>query len=347
MSIKLVEEEFDSKVWDSVANHPLQTWEWGEARKEIGVEVIRVGEFSGTKLKAVYQLTLHKIPFTNWKTGYLPRSVFPSKDVLDFLYKYCKKNNVISVKLEPYVSLNSIEGLILDSASQRGEQVKNDKRLLKSSNPIFPEWTQVIDLTQPEEQLLKNMKPKTRYNIRLAQKKGVIVKEESNERGFKTFLKLYFETAKRQNYYGHNETYHRAIWSNLKKTISHLIVAYYQDIPLAVYELFHFKDRLYYVYGGSSEEYRNLMAAQLIMWETIRLGKKIGAKYLDMWGSLAPEYSQTHPWAGFTRFKEGYGGKFVQLTGSYDLVVNKLLYKLFNLAYQIRDKYLTFKGKFR
>lgn len=333
MNIKLVEDNFDSKVWNTVANHPLQTWEWGEARKEMGVEVIRVGEFSETRLKAVYQLTLHKIPFTNWKTGYLPRSVFPSKDVLDFLDNYCQKNNIISIKLEPYV--------------EQLPRSARDERLVKSTNSIFPEWTQIIDLTQSEEQLLKDMKPKTRYNLRLAEKKGVIVKEESNAHGFKIFLKLYFETTKRQNYYGHNEAYHRVVWNNLKKHISHLIIAYYQNIPLAVYELFYFKDRLYYVYGGSSEEYRNLMAAQLIMWKTIKLGKELGAKYLDMWGSLGPDYGSAHPWAGFTRFKEGYGGKFVKLAGSYDLVVNKPLYELFNLAYQIRNNYLILKGKFR
>lgn len=336
MSVKIVPDDFDKEQWNAIAMHPLQAWEWGEARREMGIEVIRVGEFSGIKLKAVYQLTLHKLPYTNWKTGYLPRSTFPSKQVLDFLYDYCQKNNVISIKLEPYVEVKN----------QIRTQVQNN-RLVRSSNTIFPEWTQIVDLTQSEEQLLKNMKSKTRYNLRLAQKKGIVIKEEPNEQGFKTFLKLYFETAKRQNYYGHSEAYHRAIWNNLKKTISHLIIAYYQNLPLAVYELFHFKDQLYYVYGGSSEEYRNLMAAQLIMWETIKLGKKFGAKYLDMWGSLGPEYDPTHPWAGFTKFKEGYGGKFVQLAGSYDLVVSKSLYKLFNFAYRIRNNYLILKGKFR
>ncbi len=333
MNVKFIGQDFDPKVWNSAVHHPLQSWEWGEARKEMGIDVVRVGEFNGTKLAAAYQLTLHKIPFTNWKTGYLPRSVFPSKQALDFLYKYCQKNNVISIKLEPY--------------AEKITKINSQYQIVKSQSPIFPEWTQIIDLNQSEEQLLQNMKSKTRYNLRLAEKKGVTVKEESNDQGFMTFLKLYFATTKRQNYYGHNETYHREIWKNLRKTIGHLLIAYYQDTPLAAYELFHFKDRLYYVYGGSSEEYRNLMAAQLIMWETIKFGKKLGAKYLDMWGSLGPDYDPSHPWAGFTRFKEGYGGKFVQLVGSYDLVINKGLYKLFALAYNIRNSYLIFKGKFR
>ncbi len=331
--IRIIAKDFDKRVYNEAAHHPLQAWQWGEARKEMGVEVIRLGEFNGVKLKAVYQLTLHGVPFTHWKTGYLPRSIFPSKQVLDFLDDYCLINNIISIKLEPYVEQTPYSA--------------RDERLVKSPNSIFPEWTQIIDLTQSEEQLLKNMKSKTRYNLRLSEKKGVVVKEESNERGFKTFLKLYFETTKRQNYYGHNEAYHRAIWNNLKKNISHIIVAYYQNVPLVVYELFHFKDRLYYVYGGSSEEYRSLMAAQLIMWGAIKLGKKIGAKYLDTWGSLGPDYESTHPWAGFTRFKEGFGGRFVQLSGSYDLVVNKPLYKLFNFAFRIRDTYLIFRGKLR
>ncbi len=333
MNVKLIADNFDQQHWNSLAVHPLQSWEWGEARKEMGLEVIRLGEFVGRKLTNVFQLTVHKIPYTDWSTGYLPRSPFPSKQTLDFLGDYSQKHNIISVKLEPYTN----------------KELKITSRfpLIKSKSPIFPEWTQIIDLKQNEEQLLKKMKPKTRYNLRLAQKKGVSVKEQSDEQGFEIFLRLYFATTKRQNYYGHDINYHRAIWSHLKLKIAHLLIASYQDIPLAAYELFHFKNGLYYVYGGSSEQHRNVMAAQLIMWESIKFGQKVGAKYLDMWGSLEPSYSPKHPWAGFTRFKEGYGGKFVKLVGSYDLVVNEIAYKIFALGYNLRNNYLIWRGKFR
>ena len=88
------------------------------------------------------------------------------------------------------------------------------------------------------------------------------------------------------------------------------------------------------------------MASNLLMWEAIKLGKKLGAKKFDMWGSLGPNYDTDDPWSGFTRFKEGYGTKFVEFTGSYDLVINKNLYKLYNLADKFRGQYLKLRRFF-
>jgi len=328
--IKIVDNNFYKKKWNEMAKHPLQSWEWGEARKQMGIEIIRIYEDIN-----IFQLTLHPIPYTKFKIGYLPRSVFPTDEVLKFLYNYGKNNKVIFFKIEPHVILNS---------SRLAGQVRHDKLLIKSKHPLFPDWTQIIDLTKSEEELLKQMKPKTRYNIRLAEKKGVIVKEESNDQGFKIFSKLYFDTCKRQKYFGHTPQYHQIVWKNLKNNIAHILVAYYQDTPLVAYELFHFKDMLYYPYGGSSENFRNLMAANLIMWETIKLGKKLGAKKLDMWGSLPPDYNQKHDWAGFTRFKEGYGGELVQMIASFDLIINPFLYKIYNSIYSLREIYLKLRS---
>jgi len=246
--------------------------------------------------------------------------------------EYGKKNKLLFIKIEPYVFEKKL-------------QVTSYK-LQKSPHPLFPSWTQMLDIAKSEEELFKNLKPKTRYNIRLAQKKGVIIKEENNDKGFKIFDDLYFTTCKRQKYYGHTAKYHQIVWNNLKNSIGHILVAYYQDQPLVVYQLWYFKDQIYYVYGGSSEIHRNLMAANLLMWEAIKLGKKLGAKQFDMWGSLPPNYDQNHPWAGFTKFKEGYGTKFTELVGSYDLLINPFLYQLYNYGYFIRNIYLSLRRLF-
>ncbi|MEK7522972.1 MAG: peptidoglycan bridge formation glycyltransferase FemA/FemB family protein, partial [Patescibacteria group bacterium] len=177
----------------------------------------------------------------------------------------------------------------------------------------------------------------------LAEKKGVIVKEMSNDEGFKIFSKLYFETCKRQKYFGHTPKYHKIIWDSLKKDIAHILIAFYNDAPLAAYELFYFNNTLYYPYGGTSVEYRNLMASNLLMWEAIKLGKKLSAEKFDMWGSLGPNYDQSNPWSGFTRFKEGYATEFKEFVGSYDLVINPTLYKIYNTIYSLREVYLKFK----
>lgn len=326
MAVEIIDNKFSSQAFNKMVYHPLQTWEWGKARSDMNVTVVRMKDGENA-----YQMTLHPIPKTNFKIGYLPRSVYPSKKLLDFLYEFGKKNNIVFIKIEPYEEKNNI---------------KLDKRLKRSPHPLFPDWTQIMDLKDTEENLLKKMHSKTRYNIRLAIKKGVEVREESNDQGFSIFTKLYFETCKRQKYFGHDHKYHKIVWNNLKNSIAHILVAYYNDTPLAAYELFYFKDYLYYVYGGTSDQFRNVMAANLIMWETIRLGKKLGAKKLDMWGSLPPVYSQSHSWAGFTRFKEGYGTKFVEMIGSYDLVVNPFLYNVYNTVHRVRDQYLKLRRLF-
>ncbi len=330
MSIQIIPEDFSKERFNNAAIHPLQAYEWGEARKDTGLTVIRIGEFNGNDLLNVFQMTLHRIPHTPWSIGYLPRSVFPTKEILDFLSDFGKKNNLIFIKIEPYVENNAT----LD--------VKNSS-LVSSPHALFPQWTQMLDLTKSEEDLLKIMKQKTRYNIRLAQKKGVIVKEESTKEGFEKFIRLYFETCKRQHYFGHTTKYHEIIWNHLKENIAHILIAYYQGEPLAAYELFHFKDTLYYPYGGSSTKYREVMASNLLMWEAIRLGKQLGAKTFDMWGSLAPDYAKNDVWGGFTRFKEGYGTKYISFMGSYDLITNSVLYRIYTIAHTLRKMYLNIR----
>jgi len=352
--IKIIEESLEQKIFDERAHHPLQSFAWGEARKKMGIETLRIAEYSnppaGGHIANVFQLTFHKIPYTNYKIGYLPRSVFPSKNVLEFLYEYGKKNNIIFIKIEPYVILERTKRAIESNKEDPIGRFNNHRflqddkqsalKIVRSSHPLFPSWTQILNITKSDEELLKNMHSKTRYNIRLAQKKGVIVKEMSNEEGFKIFSKLYFATTRRQKYFGHTPHYHKLIWENLKTDIAHILIAFYANIPLAAYELFFFKKTLYYPYGGTSIEHRNVMAANLLMWETILLGKKLGAEKFDMWGSLPLNYEGDKAWVGFTRFKEGYGGKFVEFMGSYDLVVNTTLYKLYNLLNKARNYYL-------
>lgn len=335
MHIQIITEGFDILFYNHIVSHPLQSWQWGEARKKMKIDVLRVGEFEEETLKNAYQITFHKIPHTHFKIGYLPRSVFPSDKILRFLYYYGKKNKVIFIKFEPYEKSDTL-----------GVNTNPPLGCIFSAHPLFPKWTIQLKLDKSEDELLQNMHPKTRYNIHLAKKKGVVVREMTYDQGFAIFSKLYFATCRRQKYFGHNFEYHKTVFETLKGDIAHILIAFYKEIPLASYEVFIFNDVLYYPYGGSSLEYRHYMSANLLMWEAIRFGKKHGAKIFDMWGSLPPTYDEKNPWAGFTRFKEGYGGQFVELIGSYDLVMNQPLYSMYNLLYQIRKKFYIFYGNF-
>lgn len=191
------------------------------------------------------------------------------------------------------------------------------------------------------------MHSKTRYNIKIAEKHGVKIVQDSSDEAFKEYLKLTRETTKRQGFFAHSEKYHKLMWETLKtnadgKLSAHLFLAKYKNEVLVAWILFIFKDTLYYPYGASSSKFRETMASNLMMWEAIKFGKKLGLKKFDMWGSLGPEPSVKDPWYGFHRFKEGYGPKLVEFVGSYDLVINKPIYKLYKIADKIRWTLLKF-----
>ena len=319
-------------VYNRLVTHVIQSWEWGEFRKSLNIPVLRYGLYDHGKLKTVFQLTLHKIPFTGSFVGYLPKGPFPDKNLADALKKIAKEKNCAFIKVEPDVTMDNLE-----NSSQLS--IVNSQ-FIKSPKPLFTKYNFILDLTPSEEILLKNLHPKTRYNIKVAQKHGVKVLEKSNDRGFNTYLKLYFETTKRQNYHGHNENYHRKAWDTLKNAnIAHILIAYFKNQPLTAWMLLNFKDTLYYPYGGSSKVNPEVMANNLVAWEAIKLGKKLKSNRFDMWGALGPDADPKDPWQGFHRFKKGYGGKLVEYTGTFDLVLNWPLY----LAFTIIDKLTPLK----
>ena len=326
----------EKEKYNRTVDHVIQSWEWGEFRKKTGVKVIRLGKFDKGKLSRGFQLTIHNLPLTKFTVGYLPKGSMLDKQTLKALEEIGRKENCIFIKLEP--NIQKITNYQLPITNYQ---------LTPSPNPLFTKYNFLIDLTKTEKELLMNMKAKTRYNVRLAQRRGVKVQEKEDKASFETYLKLYFETCKRQKYFGHDEKYHHLMWETLKPAgIAHLLIASYKKEPLAAWMLLKFKDTLYYPYGGSSTKLRNLMASNLICWEAIRLGKKLGCKTFDMWGSLGPHPDKSHPWYGWHWFKAGYGGRLVEYVGSYDLVVNPPMYKLFNFANQIRWKYLRVKASF-
>lgn len=329
--IKIIDNAITPEAYNNVASHPLQSWEWGEARRAMGVEVMRLGEWEGSALHQVYEVTFHRVPHTPYMIGYVPRSHAPSVDVLHFLHTYGKEHKVVYIKIEPNVSIGTLG---IDEFLGRNPALK------KSSLPLFPDWSLELNLQPQEEELLKHMHQKTRYNIRLAERKGVRVVEQSTEEGFIRFQKLYFDTCRRQGYFGHDRNYHATVWKYLQEGIAHIFIALYQGEPIAAFEVFLFHDTLYYPYGGSATTDRNVMAPHLLMWEVIRFGQRHGATRFDMWGSLPPGYNPTHPWAGFTRFKEGFGARPVQFVGSFDLVLLPHLYWPLMCVQKIRQKYL-------
>ncbi|MFO0704295.1 MAG: peptidoglycan bridge formation glycyltransferase FemA/FemB family protein [Patescibacteria group bacterium] len=323
----------DHDKWNKACIHPMQSIEWADIRKIHGVEIALFATVNNSEdYESVFLMTIHKIPRTSFRIGYIPKSKsFPDQNTLNEIQKFCKTHNIIFVKFEPH---------LLHSPS-----VTVPHHLKKSPHPIFTKFNQILDLTTSEDELLTKMHHKTRYNIKLATKKGVKVKEMSDIAGYKIFEKLYFETCKRQNYRGHTPKYHEIIWKNLsvnqqdKNSLnSRILISYFEDKPLGVMQLWTFHNTMYYVYGGSDTTHKEVMAPNRLMWEAIKLAKSSGCSIFDMWGSLSKDYDPKDPWAGFTRFKEGYGTEYVEYSGSYDLVVNKPLYSIYNVLHKVREK---------
>lgn len=343
-------------LYNSLVNHPLQSWEWGEFRKTTGIKTIRLGVFNPStssgqaKLTAGYQVFFHPLPRTKSSVIYFPKGPMPDKPMLGALKKLAQEEKAIFVKMEPNI------GAPVNQEKPDQGHVKIKEFLLNNGclpgRSLFPCWTFWLDLKKNEEEILANMHPKTRYNVRLSQKHGVKVIEDNSDQAFSAHLQLLFETTRRQGFYAHTPDYHQKMWQTLKPSgqkdqglTAHLLVASYQNQPLVTWVLFVFDKVLYYPYGGSSREHQNVMPSYAMMWEAIKFGKKMGCHTFDLWGTPGPDPSPKDPWFGFHRFKLGFNPQLIEFIGTYDFVVDPLRYRLFNLADNLRWKFLRIKAR--
>jgi len=299
--------------------HILQSQEWGEFKARAGTSPVRVGGIQYTK---------HKIPLLNKYIAYAPKVNF-------YKQKFSWKELKDSLKDEKCVAIKFDVPNVIKQEKPGNEYKKLietlEKHCKKSPKSTFAEWNVLLDITPYEDDLIRNFSQKTRYNARLSAKKGVEVKIENNEKGIKIFNKLQNETAKRQHFLTHPDSYYEKVFETLNShNMANILIAYYKKEPLVAWMLFNKDGTLYYAYGGSTTAHRKLMASNLIAWEAIKLGKRLDCKMFDMWGATG---DKDNAYWGFTRFKLGYGGELVKYIDSYDFIVNKPIYKLFNIAY--------------
>ncbi|OIP98188.1 hypothetical protein COT69_00915 [candidate division WWE3 bacterium CG09_land_8_20_14_0_10_39_24] len=304
--------------------HIVQSPQWGKIKTMLGAKSVMS--------KNGVQFTLHKIPLLNRNFGFCPK-VNPARIDWRELEKDGKANNCVCIRFD---APNSLKG-------QHTEMFKNNCQ--KAPKNTFAKKTLLLDITKSEEELLKKMHPKTRYNIKLSAKKGVVVKE-GFQKELSIFLNLQEQTAKRQNFFIHNDNYYKTVFEELSKEgNAKLLIAYKDNTPLTAWFLFVYKGVIYYVYGGSSEQRKNLMASNLVAWEAIKLGKKLNCKCFDMWG-VADDINDTKaPWYGFTKFKLGFGGEVVEFEDSWDLIIEPFYYHLFNLLYAVQWFLLRLKSR--
>jgi lipid II:glycine glycyltransferase (peptidoglycan interpeptide bridge formation enzyme) len=304
--------------------HIVQSKEWAEVKEAYGTPVVKTGEIFYTK---------HRVPKTKYFFAYCPR-VNPAAVDLEKLKQSLRENNCIGLTFDvPNVIKNSPDG-------KKAKKIF-EKYCRKASRSEFATANFLMDISGSEKELFENMHKKHRYNARYAARKGVTIKLAESDSDFVEFFQMFKETAIRQSYFIRPKKYYQLIWQMLHpKDMCHILTAMHEDKPLASWMVFIYENVIYYPYGGSSEEYRNLYASNALGWEVIRFGKEKGCKIFDMWGAAEDPQDKSDDYHGFTRFKEKFGAEHVKYLDSYDLVIKKLPYIVFRHANNLRWKLL-------
>ncbi len=341
MLIRPIRED-EKDLYNSVVEHPIQTWEWGQFRKQTGKKVEHLGFFENGQIKKALLVTFRPVPkFKQYSVGYCARGFRPDEDQISALKQLGAQHNALFIKIEPNVTVPAEDRAELKPLIQ-----KMANQGFEPGRPYFAKHTFQVDLTLSEDELFSNLKSKTRYNVKLAQKKGVKIIEDNSKQGLEIYIEILQEILDRKGFYLHSPEYFRNMWQTLQGTdIMHIFHAVYDDTSLVSWVLFKWQDMAYYPYGASRDLHREVMPSNLMMWELLMWAKKQGAKTFDMWGSLGPNPDKNNPWYGFHRFKKGYGGDLMRFVGTYDLVLQQPHYKLFRLVDNLRWKYLRAKNQ--
>lgn len=296
----------------------LQSWQWGEFQRALGREVLRFREDG-----AMAQMIRMRLPFgkSYWYCPRGPLGALPS------LAEDAEMKKAMFLRVEP-------------AASPGAGAVK--------VRDVQPGQTLIVDLAPEREAIMAAMHEKWRYNIRLAERKGVrvYVAGERDPGALEVFWGLLEETTERDKFRAHDKEYYRSMLEALAgdpakdggmRPVARLVFAEHDGRVLAANLMVYFGGTATYLHGASSRARRELMAPQLLHWTAMLDAKAWGYRAYDFWG-VAPEGAENHPWAGVTRFKRGFGGTYVAYPGTYDLPIDRTWYRLYAFAQKARGR---------
>jgi peptidoglycan pentaglycine glycine transferase (the first glycine) len=271
------------------------------------------------------QVLFRKLP-AGLSIAYIPKGPIGrlSSAFLQELDIVCKKRHAIFLKIEP-------------DLWEEDNSILQDKlgEIARDSLPIQPFQTITLDIRGGEETVMSQMKQKTRYNIRLAEKKGIIVREWDDLPGFGKMMNI---TASRDGFGVHPTGYYQIVYNAFApKGMCKLFVAEYNKLPLAALMVMRSGSRAWYFYGASTDEERNRMPTYLLQWQAIQWAMVNGCSEYDLWGIPdAPEYQLEEQFSersdglwGVYRFKRGFGGQVKRSAGAWDRVYSPILYSLY------------------
>jgi peptidoglycan pentaglycine glycine transferase (the first glycine) len=352
--------------WDPLISEQnaslLQSWRWGEFKRGSGWSPFRFS-LGAQPNPIIYGQVLYRtvprlpVPVS---IGYLPRGpvYFPSsqgdkeaeKSFWRAIHRESRKRGAIFLKVEPNIAINEVTPKSVVNARMAALGFQPSGRLQ-------PARTWVLDIDKSEDDLLKAMKPKTRYNLRLAGKRGVTIRRATGLDDIKAFHALLDVTGKRDEFGIHTFSYYEQLWrifgSNGEGPGAEagmvVLLADHPDMaerdtgPIGGLLAFRFGHEAIYMYGASDNRGREHMPNYLLQWEAIRWAKEHGCTLYDFWGIPDPpsddgeegkesaDVSPTNTRSGLRGvywFKRGFGGREIEYPGAYDYIYNPLLYKL-------------------
>jgi lipid II:glycine glycyltransferase (peptidoglycan interpeptide bridge formation enzyme) len=320
--------------------HLLQSWQWGELKAGVGWIPERwMWSGAGGKAAAAAQVLrrpLRLLP--QIAVLYAPRG--PCLDYADEplrhkvmadLEEIARRRGGIFLKVDPSVLLGTGISGSPTAEDPVGASTARDleaRGWRPSREQIQFRNTMTIDLTHGEESLLGGMKQKTRYNIRLAERRGVCVRPGTLD-DLGLLYRMYAETSLRDGFVIRHEAYYRQAWGSFVQSgMAQILVAEVQGEPVAAIVVYQFGGTCWYLYGMSRQAHREDMPNHLLQWEAMRWARARGCHTYDFWGApdrLAPD----DPMWGVYRFKEGFGAQLLRTIGAWDFPVRPALYAVY------------------
>ncbi len=322
----------DSRVWTNYIErfpqaHLLQTSAWGMLKSSFGWRTRWIQTDD-----AGAQILFRKLPL-GFTLAFIPKGPIGEwlPELLPALDQVCKEERAFMLKIEPDAVWNSD---LADQLQAHG--------FSPSAQTIQPQRTITVDLTPDEDEILAHMKQKTRYNIRLADRKGVTVQPWND---IQVFAAMTIETAERDQFGAHSHAYFQRAYDLFHPSAGcELFVAKVEETPVAAMMVFARGQRAWYFYGASLSIHREKMPTYLLQWEAMRWAKARGCTSYDLWGipdadekNLEDQFTRRSDglW-GVYRFKRGFGGQIVRSMGAWDLPYSPLLSQLYQLALRLR-----------
>jgi peptidoglycan pentaglycine glycine transferase (the first glycine) len=342
--------EWNTAVASFPDPHLLQTWEWAQLKAAYGWTPMpfiwkgTAGECQAAAMVLKRQVLARGLA-ARLCILYTPRGpLFAAADdslqarVLDDLQVLAKKENAILLKIDPEIQLGSgVPGEANARQSEAGVRFQSGlerRGWLYSGGQVQFQNTVFLDLAIPTAEMLERMKQKTRYNVRLAEKKGVQIRA-GTQADLVILYRMYAETSVRDGFVIRDEAYYRMVWEAFMRQASsddypfaEPLIAEVDGQVVAALFLFYFAKRAYYLYGMSTAAHRERMPNYLLQWEAMKRAQERGCAVYDLWG--APDrFDESDSMWGVFRFKEGLGGTVVRTLGAWDYPASPFWYKLY------------------